>query len=256
MPKNTAARSSRSPRTITEFDVEMVKQIMAECRDALGPIAEKYGLKLENKGRTFHPDSLPVLLQFSVKQTSENGEVLDLDAQAFLKYCQDFGFEKDDLGKEFNHRGDTFKIAGLQPRRPKFSLVAKNVRTGKIACFPSDWVVGAIGKTRSVKFFAGMDDKGVSVTEWVAERKAKGHKIVSGWKEESVTRQGVVVGPLLIWDVTEQDVDRPARAPGAKRSIEEIGIPFGAPYHGHTDWMREVEAHDLALSLGIEYKPE
>lgn len=122
---------SKAKTTLKQFDGTSVRRIMDECRAALEPIAEKYGLVLDRKGSTYHRDALPVMLQFMIKDVDEDGNVLTAEAKAFQKYAVMFGLKAEDLGREFMFRGETFRVVGLRPKSPKFPVLAENVRTGK-----------------------------------------------------------------------------------------------------------------------------
>lgn len=131
-------------KPVTKFTPSNVRMILEECREALEPIAEKHSLVLDNKGRTYYRDSLPVLFQFLVKEEDEDGNALKAEAKDFLKVGRMFGFEPGDLGKEFQTRGETFRITGLKPRSRKYPVLAENVRTGKSYKFPADVVKAAL----------------------------------------------------------------------------------------------------------------
>lgn len=125
---------------ITKFDRASVRQILAECEEALRPVAEKYGLTLDRKGKTYYQDALPVMYQLLVTKMDEDGNVLSADAKAFQEQAFLYGLEPSDLGREFKSRGDTFRITGLKPRSRKYPVLAKNVKTGKTFKFPAESV--------------------------------------------------------------------------------------------------------------------
>jgi hypothetical protein len=135
-----------SKTTIKQFDGTSVRKIMDEAREALEPIAEKYGLVLSRKGSTYHRDSLPVMLQFLIKQTDTDGNILTAEAKDFQKYAVMFGLKPEDLGREFVSRGETFRITGLKPKSPKFPVLAENVRSGKSFKFPEAVVLAGLKK--------------------------------------------------------------------------------------------------------------
>jgi hypothetical protein len=134
------AKTKKIPTTIKQFDGRTVEAILKECRDALAPIAEKYGLTLDRKGRTYHRDSLPVMFQFLVKELDEDGNALTAAAKDFQTYAPLYGLKADDLGKEFTSRGETFRISGFAPKSRKYPILGENVRTGKTYKFPLETV--------------------------------------------------------------------------------------------------------------------
>ena len=130
--------------TIKEFTNPVVRKIMDECEEALRPIAEKYGLTLDRKGRTYRRDSLPVMFQLLVTEHDEDGNTLSAAAKEFTKLAPLFGLETGDLGKEFRNRNETFRISGLSPRSRKYPVLAENVKTGKTYKFAAETVKNAL----------------------------------------------------------------------------------------------------------------
>lgn len=125
---------------ITKFDRATVRQILAECEEALRPVAEKHGLTLDRKGKTYYQDALPVMFQLLITKLDEDGNVLTADAKAFQQQAFLYGLEPSDLGREFRSRGDTFRITGLRPRSRKYPILAENVKTGKTYKFHAETV--------------------------------------------------------------------------------------------------------------------
>jgi len=134
---------------ITEFDRTSCRALMDECEKALGPIAEKYGLTLDRKGKTYRRDSLPVMFQFLVKELDANGNAMDSRAMDFLKYAALYGLSKDDFLAEFRSNGELFRITGFKPRAVKYPVLAENVRTGKTYKFPAERVKLALAQAKA-----------------------------------------------------------------------------------------------------------
>ena len=132
MPKKT--------KTVTKFGGANVKAILEECREALEPIAEKYGLTLDRKGRTYASDALPVMFQLLIKELGADGQEMTTDGKAFVRYASSFDLDPADLGREFTSRGNTFRITGLKPKSYKFPILAANVKTGKTFKVPAETV--------------------------------------------------------------------------------------------------------------------
>jgi hypothetical protein len=126
--------------TIKEFNRTNCRTLMAEVEAALKPIAEKHGLTLDRKGRTFYRDQMPVMFQFLVTQKDEDGNALSAAGQEFKKNAFRVGLEPDDLGKEFMSRGEKYRITGLNLRRRKYPISAERLRDGKSFKFGADTV--------------------------------------------------------------------------------------------------------------------
>ena len=127
---------------ITEFSSENIKEILEACRQALLPVAEKYGLGLDRRGRTYQQGTLPVMFELVTKGKAEDGTVLSTaSAKDFVKHAKLFGLSPTDLGREFQAQGETYRISGLKPASRKYPILAVNVRTGKTYKF----TVAAVG---------------------------------------------------------------------------------------------------------------
>ena len=102
-----------------------------ECREALEPIAEKYGLTLDRKGKSYQHEALPVMYQFLIKEIGEDGNELTAAGKDFISHASLYGLEPSDLGKEFRRSGNTYKITGFKPRSHKLPVLGQDVKTGK-----------------------------------------------------------------------------------------------------------------------------
>jgi len=131
---------------ITSFDTRLARVIIDECRDALAPIAEKYGLTLDRKGSNYRPDALPVMLQFLIKEVDSSGVTVDARGKDFKRYAMAFGLKPSDLGREFSTFQGTYRICGLKPRSDKYPVLAEDVRTGKTYKFPPEVVKASLAK--------------------------------------------------------------------------------------------------------------
>ena len=131
---------SKKTKPVAQFNQTNVKAILEECREALKPIAERHGLTLDRKGRTYAGDALPVMFQLLVKELNADGQEMTTDGKAFVRYASEFDLDPADLGKEFTSRRRAFRIIGLLPRSPKYPILAVNVETGKTHKFPTEMV--------------------------------------------------------------------------------------------------------------------
>ena len=145
MPKKKTSKP-KAGTPVTKFNQTNVGAILEECREALAPIAEKYGLVLDRKGRTYHHDALPVMFQMLVKKTDEDGNVITADGKAFIEQAVFYGLKPEDLGQEFTSRGKKFRITGLKPRSRKYPVLAEEVATGKTYKFPAEAVKAGLSR--------------------------------------------------------------------------------------------------------------
>lgn len=121
---------------IKAMDRATVRQINKEAEKAMREIAEKYGLVLEPKTARYTNSDVVLKFKCLVKETTEDGEVLDTDAKNLKRYAFRHGLGEDAYGKEFVQAGDTFRITGYKPKGRKYPIIAENVKTGKKYKFP------------------------------------------------------------------------------------------------------------------------
>jgi hypothetical protein len=86
---------------------------------------------------TFKIEVLPV---------GKNGEVKTKEAAAFAQLARLYGFLPDDLGKEFEHGGRVFKIAGLNTKARKGPVLCTR-DDGKVFKFPTELAKKCLGAT-------------------------------------------------------------------------------------------------------------
>lgn len=133
-------------KPVTKFTNTNVRQILSECEEALRPIAEKYGLTLDQKGKSYRRDALPVMYQFLVRETDEEGNEMSSEGKEFQRRAPWLGLEASDLNREFTSRGRKYRITGLNPRGRKYPILAEEVRTGKKYKFPVEVVKAGLEK--------------------------------------------------------------------------------------------------------------
>ena len=131
---------------IKEFTRANVRDITDEIEKALRPIAEKYGVALDRKGRSFYRDSMPVMFQMLVTEKGADGTVISAKDKDFKRHCSLVGLEPDDLGREFELRGETYQITGLNLRAKRFPITGKRCRDGKGFKFHDSDVKRALGR--------------------------------------------------------------------------------------------------------------
>lgn len=131
-------------KTIKEFNRANVRQVIAECEEAVRAVAEKYGLTLERQGRTFYRDHLPVKFQLHAHQTDAEGNKVDPRAKDFARYARYAGLPEDAFGQEFTNAGRTYRITGWNTRAKRYPVMGEDVRTGKTYKFPVDTVRRAL----------------------------------------------------------------------------------------------------------------
>jgi len=105
------------------IDRKKVREVLAECEDALAPIAEKHGLNLVRKSCTFKSNTMPVAFKFEAP-VERAGVELTTEQAAYLDNAERWGIGHIKLGDEIKVNGRTFTVAGAKPRRRKYPIVA------------------------------------------------------------------------------------------------------------------------------------
>lgn len=128
------------------FDRETVRKILAECEEALRPVAERHGIELLRKHCTFSHNELPVAFRLVAK--GEDG-ALTREAEEFTRYAKLVGLEPSMLGAAFRHADREFKVVGLNLRARSFPVIAQDER-GKRFKFDAETVKALIGVQTAV----------------------------------------------------------------------------------------------------------
>jgi hypothetical protein len=119
-------------KPITVLTRANVEEIMKAAEAALKPVAEQFGLVLDNKRGCFYPESCPVMFQFLVRKETEDGVVLDKMAQDFLAQARFYGLAATDLHREFtSYNGKAFRIVGLRTKARTAPIIAEDANGKK-----------------------------------------------------------------------------------------------------------------------------
>jgi len=60
-----------------------------------------------------------------------DGSTLDPERILFEALAEEFGLSPDDFGREFSTGQERFRVAGIDPRRPKYPISATRIPDGK-----------------------------------------------------------------------------------------------------------------------------
>jgi len=60
-----------------------------------------------------------------------DGSTLDPERMLFEALSEEYGLSPDDFGREFSTGRERFRVAGIDPRRPKYPISATRVPDGK-----------------------------------------------------------------------------------------------------------------------------
>jgi hypothetical protein len=119
---------------ITKLNKPTVKYIGKRLRAAVKPLAEELGVTMDVGNCTFQASNCRFQLKVAV--LDPNGQPVTEEMECFKTNAKLFGFEPDDLGKEFSFQGQSYTICGLKPKSRKYPVIARsgNGKNYKFAC--------------------------------------------------------------------------------------------------------------------------
>jgi hypothetical protein len=128
---------------ITKLDRPTVKHITKRLETAVKPLAEELGVVIDIGSCTFNTSNCRFQLRASVLDC--DGKAITEESESFKSNAKLFGFEPDDLGKEFAFRGQSYNICGLKPKSRKYPVIARsdNAKDYKFTC---RMVLSALGR--------------------------------------------------------------------------------------------------------------
>jgi len=103
--------AEKSMQMLDDHALERIKEILGE---SLEKIRRELGLDAEFKSKKWTPFNSTWKLEIST--VLADGLVINSHAESFLKRCEDFGLQMEDLGRSFTSGNQTLRIVGLRPR--------------------------------------------------------------------------------------------------------------------------------------------
>lgn len=97
--------------------------MLEACRE----VAERNGLAVDNKGLSHIDLRWGFDIAFRVSIPLSDGRTLDPEQVRFEALAEAFGLSPDDFGREFKTGRETFRITGIDPRRPKYPISVERV---------------------------------------------------------------------------------------------------------------------------------
>lgn len=101
--------------------------MLEACRE----IADRNGLAIEDKGQRSTDLRWGFEVTFRISITRSDGMTLDPEQLRFEALAEAFGLSASDFGREFSTGRETFRITGIDPRRPKYPISAERVPDGQ-----------------------------------------------------------------------------------------------------------------------------
>ena len=116
--------SPKPPRNLTPGLCQRLhREMLQACRD----VASRNGLAVDDKGLSGVDLRLGFDLTVRVSIPLPDGSTLDLEQLRFEALADAFGLSASDYGRTFSTGRESFRITGLDPRRPKYPVSAERV---------------------------------------------------------------------------------------------------------------------------------
>lgn len=111
---------------LEQFNPQNLKQVRIALQAKLDVLSEEFGVPFKAGNITYSDDTFKCGVTSTIVPDGMSKMQVDFD-----KCCFQFGLDKSDYGKTFRSGGESFKLVGLKPRSPKYSVVGEDVTTGK-----------------------------------------------------------------------------------------------------------------------------
>jgi len=115
---------------IAKISREFVQTLRDDIKQALEPLEDAYGLKIEIGSFRYSTDAAETKVTFS--RVTDDGNAMTPEARDFQVHAHRFGLKPEHLFQTFkNSEGKEYKLLGLHTRRPKYPIVCECLADGK-----------------------------------------------------------------------------------------------------------------------------
>ena len=129
--------TAKPPRNLTPPLCQQVSQKMLKtCQD----VAARHGLVAEAKEIADVDLRWEFDLTFRVSIPLPDGTALDPERLRFEALAEAFGLSSTDYGRQFSADRESFRVVGIDPRRPKYPISAERIPDGQGFKFTADQV--------------------------------------------------------------------------------------------------------------------
>ena len=129
--------TAKPPRNLTPPLCQQVSQEMLKaCQD----VAARHGLVAEAKEIAGVDLRWGFDLAFRVSHPLPDGTALDPERLRFEALAEAFGLSATDFGRQFSTGRESFRVVGIDPRRPKYPISAVRIPDGQGFKFTADQV--------------------------------------------------------------------------------------------------------------------
>ena len=136
-PEAEIVPNNKPPRNLT---LGLCQQLQSEMLDACRDVASRHGLTVEAKEATGVDLRWGFELAFRVSIPLPDGTALNPERLRFEAFAEAFGLSADDYGRQFSTGRETFRVTGIDPRRPKYPISAERIPDGQGFKFTAEQV--------------------------------------------------------------------------------------------------------------------
>jgi hypothetical protein len=129
--------TAKPPRNLTPG---LCQRLQREMLEACQEVAARHGLLVEAKDIAGVDLRWGFDAAFRVSIPLPDGTALDPERLRFEALAPAFGLDTNDYGREFSTGRETFRIVGLDPRRPKYPVSAERLPDGQGFKFTAEQV--------------------------------------------------------------------------------------------------------------------
>lgn len=108
-----------------KFDKIEFENFRRSIKAAVESVEKEYGVEVDFGNISYEQN------KFTIKTTVFNGSAEENVKNNFFKYANLYGFEPEDLGKEFVFDKEKVKIVGFEPSRRKYPVVVEGEKGNK-----------------------------------------------------------------------------------------------------------------------------
>lgn len=119
------------------FDRTLAREIVNEAEAVLNEHFKERDIRFERGNASFNPESCKFRLT-AIAPGADPGK------NDFERHCRRFGLDPDHLGQTFTYCGKAYQIKGLNPKAPKYPVIAKQAATGKSYRFNAEDVASLL----------------------------------------------------------------------------------------------------------------